>query len=62
MFDRLILAVFLAHHHSGQNSRGYSILSRLVAKGCRWTSNFEREAEESEYYQHLLASDYLRRI
>jgi hypothetical protein len=49
--DYLELAVFLAHHHSGQWSRGYRILSKLHA---RWSSGFEREAEQSEIYQHLV--------
>jgi hypothetical protein len=48
----LKLAVFLAHHHSGQWSRGYRLLCRLRA---RWTSSFEREAERSEIYHHLVA-------
>ncbi len=48
----LELAVFLSHYHSGQWSRGYRLLSRLQA---RWTSSFEREAEQSEIYQYLEA-------
>ena len=49
--DYLELAVFLAHYHSGQWSRGYRLLSKLRA---RWSSSFEREAEQSEVYQHLV--------
>ncbi|HVM50960.1 MAG TPA: hypothetical protein VMU04_23230 [Candidatus Acidoferrum sp.] len=48
----LELAVFLAHYHSGQWSRGYRLLCKLRA---RWSSSFEREAEQSEIYQHLVA-------
>jgi hypothetical protein len=51
--DYLELAVFLAHHHSGQWSRGYRLLCKLRA---RWSSNFEREAEQSEIYQYLAAN------
>lgn len=51
--DYLELAVFLAHYHSGQWSRGYRLLSRLQA---RWSSGFEREAEQSEIYQYLVAN------
>jgi len=47
----LELAVFLAHHYSGQGSRGYRILCKLRAN---WTSNFEHEAEQSEIYQYLV--------
>ena len=50
--DYLELAVFLAHYHSGQWSRCYRLLSKLRA---RWTSSFEREAEQSEIYQYLVA-------
>lgn len=49
----LELAVFLAHYHSGQWSRGYRLLSRLQA---RWSSSFEREAEQSDIYQYLVAN------
>ena len=48
--DYLELAVWLAHYHSGQWSRGYRILCKLKAN---WSSNFEREAEQSEIYQYL---------
>ncbi len=51
--DYLELAVFLAHYHSGQWSRGYRLLCRLQA---RWSSAFEREAEQSEIYQYLVAN------
>ncbi|HXJ59199.1 MAG TPA: hypothetical protein VNU68_21270 [Verrucomicrobiae bacterium] len=51
--DYLELAVFLAHYHSGQWSRGYRLLCRLQA---RWTSAFEREAEQTEIYQYLVAN------
>ncbi len=51
--DYLELAVFLAHYHSGQWSRGYQLLCRLEA---RWTSAFEREAEQSEIYGYLVAN------
>lgn len=55
--DYLELAVWLAHNHSGQWSRGYRLLSRLMSPpwNARWGSGFEREAEESEIYQHLTA-------
>jgi hypothetical protein len=56
--DYLELAVFLAHYHSGQWSRGYRLLSKLQA---RWTSAFEREAEQSEIYQYLVAH-YANRV
>lgn len=49
--DYLELAVFLAHYHSGQWSRGYRILSKLRAS---WSSNFEREAEQREIYSYLV--------
>jgi len=48
--DYMELAVFLAHHHSGQWSRGYRLLSKL---GARWSSGFEREAEQTEIYRYL---------
>jgi hypothetical protein len=51
--DYFELAIFLAHHHSGQWSRGYRILCKLQA---RWTSAAEREAQESEIYQYLVAN------
>lgn len=54
----LELAVFLAHHHTGQWSRGYRLLSKLRAK---WSSNFEREAEQSEVYAYLVAN-YANRV
>lgn len=49
--DYLELAVFCAHYHSGQWSRGYRLLSKLRA---RWSSSFEREAEQTEIYQYLV--------
>ena len=54
----LELAVFCAHFHSGQWSRGYRILSKLRAS---WSSNFEREAERSEIYQYL-AENYGNKV
>lgn len=55
--DYLELIVFLSHHHSGQWSRGYRIMSRMIAQyRAHWTSAFEREAEESEIYQYLQAN------
>ena len=54
----LELAVFLAHFHSGQWSRGYRLLSRLHA---HWSSNFEREAERSEIYAYL-AENYANKV
>ena len=48
------LAVFLMHHHSGQWSRGYRILSRLRVRNI--TSAVECECEESEIYQYLAAN------
>lgn len=51
--DYLELAVWLSHFHSGQWSRGYRILSKLRA---RWSSSFEREAEQSEIYHYLTAN------
>jgi hypothetical protein len=47
------LAVFCAHYHSGQWSRGYRLLSKLRAQ---WSSAAEREAEQSEAYQWLVAN------
>lgn len=53
--DYLELIVFLSHHHSGQWSRGYRIMSRLIDRyRASWTSAFERQAEESEIYQYLV--------
>jgi hypothetical protein len=54
----LELAVWLSHYHSGQWSRGYRLLSKLMFPpwNASWTSNFEKEAEESEVYQHLTAN------
>ena len=49
--DYLELSVFLAHYYSGQWSRGYRLLCKLDA---HWTSNFKREAEQSEIYQYLV--------
>lgn len=49
--DYFVLAIFLAHYHSGQWSRGYRLLSKLRAQ---WTSEFEREAEQSEIYSYLV--------
>lgn len=49
----LELAIWLAHNYSGQWSRGYRLLCKLNA---HWTSNFEREAEQSEIYQYLDAN------
>lgn len=48
--DYFELAIWLAHNHSGQWSRGYRMLCKL---GARWSSSAEREAEESEIYAYL---------
>lgn len=53
------LAVFLMHYHSGQWSRGYRLLSRLGPMNI--TSACERECEESECYQYLVAN-YANRV
>lgn len=45
------LAIFLAHYHSGQWSRGYRLLSRLHAN---WSSRAEAEAVESPAYLWLV--------
>lgn len=47
----LELAIFLAHYHSGQWSRGYRLLCKLNA---RWSSNAEREAEDTWMYKYLV--------
>lgn len=47
----LTLAIFCAHYHSGQWSRGYRLLSKLNA---RWSSSVESEVQESEEYQWLV--------
>lgn len=47
------LAVFLMHHHSGQWSRGYRILSKLGLSNL--SSAAEHEATESETYQYLVS-------
>lgn len=49
--DYFELAIFLAHYHSGQWSRGYRILSKLRAA---WSSRMEQEAVETEIYQYLV--------
>jgi hypothetical protein len=49
----LELAVFLMHHHSGQWSRGYRLLSRLGLSNL--SSAAEQEATESECYQYLVS-------
>ena len=55
--DYLELIVFLNHYHSGQASRGYRLMSRMISfYGAHWTSAFEREAEQSEIYQYLVAN------
>lgn len=48
----LELVVFLAHYHSGQWSRGYRLLSKLSP--FSFSSNFEREAEQSDIYKYLV--------
>jgi len=53
------LAVFCMHYHSGQSSRGYRILSRLVLSNL--SSAAEQEATESECYQFLVAN-YAARV
>jgi hypothetical protein len=55
--DYLELIVFLSHYHSGQWSRGYRLLCQLMTRyDAHWTSAFEREAEETEVYQYLVAN------
>lgn len=49
----LELAIFLSHFHEGQWSNKYRLLSKLNAS---WPSNMEREAEQSEIYQYLIAN------
>lgn len=49
--DYFELAIFCAHYHSGQWSRGYRLLCKLDA---RWSSAAEREAEQTEIYQYLV--------
>jgi hypothetical protein len=51
--DYFTLAIFCAHYHSGQWSRGYRLLCKLRAK---WSSNDEREAEEDGLYLYLVAN------
>jgi hypothetical protein len=48
--DYLELAVFLAHYHSGQWSRGYRLMCKLRAS---WSSSFEHEATQSDVYRYL---------
>ena len=45
------LAIFCAHYHSGQWSRGYRLLCKLDP---HYSSNTEREAEQTEIYQYLV--------
>jgi hypothetical protein len=52
--DYLELIIFLSHYHSGQGSRGYRLMSKLISKyRPNWTSNFEKEATNSDIYYHL---------
>lgn len=46
------LAIFLAHYHSGQRSRGYRLLCKL---NPTFSSAAEREAEQTECYQYLVS-------
>jgi len=48
------LAVFCMHYHSGQNSRGYRLLSRLGLSNL--SSRAEEDCVESECYQYLVAN------
>lgn len=55
--DYLELIVFLSHYHSGQWSRGYRLMSRMISQyRAHWTSGFEQQAEQSEIYQYLQAN------
>lgn len=47
------LAIFLAHYHSGQWSRGYRLLCKLDPK---FNSNAEDEATQTEIYQYLVGN------
>lgn len=58
----LELIIFLSHYHTGQWSRGYRLMSRMIDfYGARWTSNMEREVEESEIYQYLV-NNYANKV
>jgi hypothetical protein len=49
------LVIFLAHHHSGQGSRGYRLLSFLMERWRpTWTSATEAEVMESDEYLDLV--------
>lgn len=57
--DYLELAIFLAHYHSGQGSRGYRLLSKLKP---RWLSaDFEKHAQRSDIYIYLV-EHYANRV
>ena len=49
---RFILAVFCMDWHSGQWSRGYSILSRLSPRN--FTSSLCAELRQTELYEYLV--------
>lgn len=49
------LAIFCMYYHSGQRSRGYRLLSKLLGDNANiTTSNAEHEAKESEAYLWLV--------
>lgn len=48
--DYFELAIWLAHHYSGQWSRGYRLYCKL---GARYSSADERAAEQTWIYQYL---------
>ena len=52
--DYFELVVFLMHYHSGQWSRGYRLLSKLLGGG-HITSACERECGQTEIYAYLVA-------
>lgn len=49
----LELAQFLMDYHSGQWSRGYRLLSRLLPGGS-WSSEFAQSLRETEAYQYFV--------
>ena len=51
--DYFELVIWLSHYHSGQWSRGYRLMSKLMGNNSHWTSNAEKQAEQSEIYQYL---------
>jgi hypothetical protein len=59
--DYFELIIWLSHNHSGQWSRGYRLMCKLMGNNCHWTSNFEKEAQESEIYQYL-TDNYAKKV